>query len=212
MKRQMQTYRGQSEIAVEGHNVKVGRGGIREIEFFAQTQQLIAGGRHPELRVRPTLEALDVLASSNWITFEARDELDRGLSNSCGGSSTGCRWSRTSRPMRCPTMPRRWSALPVSSAMTSRAAFARDLLGHLNIVQGHYGKLFEGDPTGTAKLPAVDYSAGPDDPRLLEHLATLGFKKPVMVAETVQQWMAGDYRVLRAGSDAQRLCRVRSRR
>ena len=59
MKRQMQTYRGQSEIAVEGHNVKIGRGGIREIEFFAQTQQLIAGGRHPELRVRPTLEALE---------------------------------------------------------------------------------------------------------------------------------------------------------
>src|SRR4051812_28382533 len=75
MKRQMQTYRGQSEISVEGHNVKVGRGGIREIEFFAQTQQLIAGGRHPELRVRPTLEALEVLASSNWITIEARDEL-----------------------------------------------------------------------------------------------------------------------------------------
>ena len=63
MKRQMQTYRGQSEIAVEGHNVKIGRGGIREIEFFAQTQQLITGGRHPELRVRPTLEALDRLAS-----------------------------------------------------------------------------------------------------------------------------------------------------
>ena len=75
MKRQMQTYRGQSEIAVEGHNVKVGRGGIREIEFFAQTQQLIAGGRHPELRVRPTLHALQVLANSNWITFQARDEL-----------------------------------------------------------------------------------------------------------------------------------------
>src|SRR5262245_7360572 len=75
MKRQMQTYRGQSEISVEGHNVKVGRGGIREIEFFAQTQQLIAGGRHPQLRVRPTLEALSVLASSNWITSEARDEL-----------------------------------------------------------------------------------------------------------------------------------------
>src|SRR5271169_1977857 len=75
MKRQMQVFRGQSEIAVEGHNVKVGRGGIREIEFFAQTQQLIAGGRHPELRVRPTLEALQVLASSNWITTEARDEM-----------------------------------------------------------------------------------------------------------------------------------------
>src|SRR3984893_7761544 len=75
MKRQMQTFRGQSEIAVEGHNVKVGRGGMREIEFFAQTQQWIAGGRHPELRVRPTLEALNVLAASDWITFAARDEL-----------------------------------------------------------------------------------------------------------------------------------------
>ncbi len=79
MKRQMQTYRGQSEIAVEGHNVKVGRGGIREIEFFAQTQQLIAGGRHPELRVRPTLEALRVLASSNWITLRGARRTDRGL-------------------------------------------------------------------------------------------------------------------------------------
>jgi glutamate-ammonia-ligase adenylyltransferase len=79
----------------------------------------------------------------------------------------------------------------------SRASFAKDLLGHLNIVQGHYSKLFEGDPTGTAKLPDVDYSGGPDDPRLLAHLATLGFKKPIVVAKTVQQWMAGDYRVLR---------------
>src|SRR5207247_5220654 len=75
MKRQMQIYRGQSEISVEGHNVKVGRGGIREIEFFAQTQQLIAGGRHPELRVRPTLQALNVLATSNWITVKAFDAL-----------------------------------------------------------------------------------------------------------------------------------------
>ena len=55
MKRQIHAYRGHGEIAVEGHNVKLGRGGIREIEFFVQTQQLIAGGRHPELRLHETL-------------------------------------------------------------------------------------------------------------------------------------------------------------
>jgi glutamate-ammonia-ligase adenylyltransferase len=66
-----------------------------------------------------------------------------------------------------------------------------------SVTSRHYGKLFEGDPTGTAKLPDVDYSGGPDDPRLLAHLATLGFKKPIVAAKTVQQWMAGDYRVLR---------------
>ena len=99
--------------------------------------------------------------------------------------------------MRCPKMPRPWSALRNFFGYESRAAFAKDLLGHLNIVQGHYGKLFEGDPTGTAKLPQVNYGAGPEDPRLLDHLATLGFKKPVAVAGTVQQWMEGDYRALR---------------
>jgi glutamate-ammonia-ligase adenylyltransferase len=57
----------------------------------------------------------------------------------------------------------------------SRAAFADDLLRHLTIVQGHYAKLFEGDPAGTAKLPEMDYAAGPDDPRLIDHLTSLGF-------------------------------------
>jgi glutamate-ammonia-ligase adenylyltransferase len=75
MKRQIHAYRGHGEIAVEGHNVKLGRGGIREIEFFVQTQQLIAGGRHPELRGRQTLAMLDVLADGDWIGAEARDEL-----------------------------------------------------------------------------------------------------------------------------------------
>ena len=79
----------------------------------------------------------------------------------------------------------------------SREAFAKDLVGHLDIVQGHYSRLFEGDPTGTEKLPDVDYGAGPEDQRLLDHLLSLGFKKPVMVATTVQQWLTEDYRALR---------------
>ena len=91
MKRQMQTYRGQSEISVEGHNVKVGRGGIREIEFFAQTQQLIAGGRHPELRVRPTLQALNVLAEQQLDHLRGARPAHAWPTNSCAGSSTACR-------------------------------------------------------------------------------------------------------------------------
>ena len=199
MKRQMQTYRGQSEIAVEGHNVKVGRGGIREIEFFAQTQQLVAGGRHPQLRVRPTLEALNVLASSNWITIEARDQ----LSAAYGFLRRVEHRLQMVADEQTHTLPDDIEAVERFARFfgyDSRAAFAKDLLGHLNIVQGHYGKLFEGDPTGTEKLPAADYSAGPEDPRLLDHLVTLGFKNPIMVAKTVQQWMAGDYRVFRMES------------
>ena len=75
MKRQMHAFRGHDEIAVEGHNIKLGRGGIREIEFFVQTQQLIAGGRAPELRGRKTLPMLDALTGARWIDEVVRDDL-----------------------------------------------------------------------------------------------------------------------------------------
>ena len=203
MKRQMQTYRGQSEISVEGHNVKVGRGGIREIEFFAQTQQLIAGGRHPDLRVRPTLDALGVLAASNWITGDVRDEL-----------TVAYEFLRRVEHRLQMIADEQTHALPEDEeaverfarffGYASREAFARDLLMHLNCVQGHYGRLFEGDATDDIHLPAVDYKAGASDQRLLEHLAKLGFRKPAMVAQTVQHWMLDeDYRALRVESTRQ---------
>ncbi|MBN8633547.1 MAG: glutamine-synthetase adenylyltransferase [Rhodobacterales bacterium] len=61
-------------IAVEGHNMKLGAGGIREIEFFTQTRQLIAGGRDPALRDRTTVGGLAALAEKGWVPPEvARD-------------------------------------------------------------------------------------------------------------------------------------------
>jgi glutamate-ammonia-ligase adenylyltransferase len=199
MKRQMQTYRGQSEVAVEGHNIKVGRGGIREIEFFAQTQQLIAGGRHAELRVRPTLEALEALASSNWITFQARDELSVAY-NFLRRVEHRLQMIADEQTHSLPDNVEAVERFARFLGYPDRAAFAHDLLGRLDIVQGHYAKLFEGDPTGTAKLPDIDYAAGAEDQRLLGHLATLGFKEPIKVAQTVQTWMAGEYRVFRTES------------
>ncbi|WP_278921884.1 glutamine-synthetase adenylyltransferase [Pseudophaeobacter profundi] len=54
-------------ITVPGHDMKLGRGGIREIEFFTQTRQLIAGGRDESLRLRGTVEGLHALAARGWI-------------------------------------------------------------------------------------------------------------------------------------------------
>ena len=62
-------------LVLEGHNMKLGRGGIREIEFFTQTRQLIAGGRDPSLRVRTTREGLQRLAAADWVPQEAADTL-----------------------------------------------------------------------------------------------------------------------------------------
>ena len=62
-------------ITVEGHNMKLGAGGIREIEFFTQTRQLIAGGRDPGLRDRTTVGGLAALAERGWVPSEVAGEL-----------------------------------------------------------------------------------------------------------------------------------------
>jgi glutamate-ammonia-ligase adenylyltransferase len=151
------------------------------------------------LRVRPTLEALQVLASSNWITFEARDQMSAAY-EFLRRVEHRLQMVADEQTHTLPDDAEAMERFACFFGYQNRAAFARDLLGHLNVVQGHYSKLFEGDPTGTARLPAADYCAGPDDPRLIEHLAALGFKKPIMVAKTVQQWMVGDLRVFRVES------------
>lgn len=62
-------------IVLPGHNMKLGRGGIREIEFFTQTRQLISGGRDPYLRDNRTVPALGKLAEKGWVPEETADIL-----------------------------------------------------------------------------------------------------------------------------------------
>ena len=62
-------------LVLEGHNMKLGRGGIREIEFFTQTRQLIAGGRDPSLRHRGTRKGLQNLAKAGWIPSQTAELL-----------------------------------------------------------------------------------------------------------------------------------------
>jgi [glutamine synthetase] adenylyltransferase / [glutamine synthetase]-adenylyl-L-tyrosine phosphorylase len=62
-------------ILVEGHNMKLGAGGIREIEFFTQTRQLIAGGRDPTLCDRTTVGGLAALAAKGWVPPEVATDL-----------------------------------------------------------------------------------------------------------------------------------------
>ena len=62
-------------ITLEGHNMKLGQGGIREIEFYTQTRQLIAGGRDPGLRDRTTVGGLAALSAKGWVPPEVAEEL-----------------------------------------------------------------------------------------------------------------------------------------
>ena len=80
MKRRVHAYKGHGAIAVEGHDIKLGRGGIRDIEFFAQTQQLIVGGRHPEFAAAARSRRSSGSPKAAGSAEEAAERPDRGLS------------------------------------------------------------------------------------------------------------------------------------
>ena len=194
MKRQLNAYRGHGEIAVEGHNIKLGRGGIREIEFFAQTQQLIAGGRNPHLRDRDTLTTLDRLAEDRWIDQDARDDMKLAY----GFLRTVEHRLQMVNDEQTQTLPAERAELERFArflGFANRDAFAKVLLDHLDKVQRHYARLFEKTPGGDKPAPA--FPLGGDDRKTLDRLAELGFRSPLETSATVRHWLSGGHRSLK---------------
>nr|WP_256441465.1 bifunctional [glutamine synthetase] adenylyltransferase/[glutamine synthetase]-adenylyl-L-tyrosine phosphorylase [Ancylobacter radicis] len=196
MKQDIHAFRGHGAIAVEGHNVKLGRGGIREIEFFAQTQQLIAGGRDPDLRTPRTLEALALLARTGWIGEEARAELDEAY-----------HFLRRVEHRLQMVADAQTHSLPEDEAALADfarfmgyaklSAFADALTARLSTVQDHYSKLFEDAPPRAAVEGRLDFPPDKDDRETLATLHKLGYAEPLAASALVRGWLAGDYRALR---------------
>jgi [glutamine synthetase] adenylyltransferase / [glutamine synthetase]-adenylyl-L-tyrosine phosphorylase len=196
MKRQIHAYRGHGEIAVEGHNIKLGRGGIREIEFFVQTQQLIAGGRHAELRGRGTLATLAALAADGWIDTAARDELTvaydflRRVEHRL----------QMMADEQTHTLPSDAATLDVFArflGFIGRDDFADTLVRHLRNVERHYVRLFERAPELLARQQHISFADAETSGETLDRLAELGFRRPHELVASVRNWRAGAYRALR---------------
>ncbi|MFZ0607962.1 MAG: bifunctional [glutamine synthetase] adenylyltransferase/[glutamine synthetase]-adenylyl-L-tyrosine phosphorylase [Xanthobacteraceae bacterium] len=196
MKRQIHAYRGHGEIAMEGHNIKLGRGGIREIEFFAQTQQLIAGGRHGELRCRGTVATLAVLAADGWIDTAARDELTAAY-NFLRRVEHRLQMMADEQIHTLPSDPAALDMFARFLGFDGRDDFAHLMVGHLRDVERHYIKLFERAPEYLARRQHLSFAEGGNGGEALDQLAQLGFRRPQEVVAAVHHWRSGRYRALR---------------
>jgi [glutamine synthetase] adenylyltransferase / [glutamine synthetase]-adenylyl-L-tyrosine phosphorylase len=196
IKRQINAHRGGGRIAVEGHDIKIGRGGIREIEFFAQTQQLIWGGRIPELRVRATCEALRRLAEAGRIDPASAASLTddyrflRRLEHRL-------QMVDDAQTHRLPENRDGIAHIAIFLGYHEPDAFVADLTAHLSSVERHYAELFEQAPSLAGPGNLV-FTGTEDDPDTLGTLAQLGFARPPEVAALVRSWHHGRMRATRS--------------
>ena len=204
IKRQIHAHKGHGEIAVLGHNVKLGRGGIREIEFFVQTQQLIAGGRFPELRLRETVPMLGRLAEHGWITEDVRDSLARQY------------WflRRVENAIQM-VADEQTHLLPDTVAELERIArmlgfdgnddFSATVRATLHEVERHYAALFETAPELSSGIGNLVFTGDLDDPDTLKTLAQMGFERTSDICRVIRGWHFGRYRATQSAEARERL-------
>src|SRR5690606_27660630 len=142
IKRRIQDHRGHARIAVEGHDIKLGRGGIREIEFFVQTQQLVFGGRDPRLRKRRTCDALHALVEAGRVEAAVAEELASAYAT-LRRVEHRLQMVDDRQTHSLPATEEGIAAIAVFLGYDGAAPFRRDLLSVLECVERHYARLFE---------------------------------------------------------------------
>lgn len=175
-----------------GFNLKQGRGGIREVEFFAQTHQLIHGGRDPSLRLRGTRASLDALAAAGLIAVEDA----RVLGESYDRLRTLEHRLQMVADQQTHSLPNDPTALDNVArldGLTDGAALVAELETITEAVGLRYDRLI-------ADYAGDDVTVGP--PRsgaaLTAELDRLGFAEPQVLAERIEGWRGGKLRVLRS--------------
>jgi [glutamine synthetase] adenylyltransferase / [glutamine synthetase]-adenylyl-L-tyrosine phosphorylase len=190
IKRQIHVHKADDRLVANGADLKLGRGGIREIEFYVQTQQLVLGGRHPALRSPRTLAALRALADAGHVARDAADELAaaylalRGLEHRVQMIGD----EQTHRLPQNDADRRRVAALAGYPTLRGfDAAVGRLLKG----VNRRYGELFAGEESLSSRFGSLIFTGVEDDPETLLTLRRMGYSDPNQVSATIRAWHHG---------------------
>jgi glutamate-ammonia-ligase adenylyltransferase len=196
LKLQIHAVKGHGSVAVRGHNIKLGRGGIREIEFFVQTQQLIAGGRNRSLRGRRTLDMLEALAAAQWISPQAASEL-RDAYRFLRTIEHRIQMVNDEQTHVLPAGDEAFASLALFSGFADPQSFETELRRIFECVQGHYAALFENAKDLGTEAGSLVFTGGEDDPETIETLSRMGYRQPNEVSATIRGWHFGRYAATR---------------
>lgn len=190
IKRQIHTYKVDDRLTAKGADLKLGRGGIREIEFFVQTQQLILGGRQPDLRGPRTLDALAALSEAGHVTPEDAAWLTQAYQDlrALEHRAQMIADDQTHRLPESDADRKKVAALWNHDNLRSFDAAVGKILKGVNL---RYGRLFAGEEALSSRFGSLVFTGVDDDPETLATLKRMGFSSPERVAATIRSWHHG---------------------
>ena len=190
IKRQIHVHKVDDRLTAPGANLKLGHGGIREVEFYVQTQQLILGGRDASLRGSRTLEALAALVKAGHVPARTGAELTeayrqlRALEHRVQMIAD----EQTHVLPEAPEQRKRVAALCGYGDLRKFDAAVEVILKRVN---QRYGELFPEEETLSSRFGSLVFTGVEDDPETLKTLKKMGFSQPHQVAETIRGWHHG---------------------
>ena len=199
MKRRIDQHRKLGDVgaSLAGLDVKLGQGGIREIEFATQTLQLVWGGRDPVLRDPTTLGALRRLVRAGRLSRRAAAEL-----------TVAYRFLRRVEHRLQMVADRQTHAMPTKPDEIRRFAvfmgcrdvehFAEMLSGQMARVRRHYAEVFEAVPAVPSNALVLDLSGMDEPAATVDALRALGFTNTSTIIAALRGWRAGRVRALRS--------------
>jgi glutamate-ammonia-ligase adenylyltransferase len=190
IKRQIHTYKVDDRLTAKGADLKLGRGGIREIEFFVQTQQLILGGRQPDLRGPRTLDALFALSAAGHVTPEDAGWLAKAYQDlrALEHRAQMIADEQTHKLPESDADRKKVAALWSHDNLRGFDAAVGKILKGVNV---RYGRLFAGEEELSSRFGSLVFTGVEDDPETLATLKRMGFSSPERVAATIRGWHHG---------------------
>jgi glutamate-ammonia-ligase adenylyltransferase len=190
IKRQIHIWKVDDRLTARGADLKLGRGGIREIEFYVQTQQLILGGRQADLRSPRTLDALAALARAGHVTDAAAAEMTRAY-RTLRGLEHRAQMVADDQTHRLPEADADRRRIAALAGYANLRAFDVAVGRVLRGVNRRYGALFAGEEPLSSRFGSLIFTGVEDDAATLATLSRMGFAAPAAVSGTIRRWHHG---------------------
>ncbi len=210
IKRQILSAHKSAELNDPVFDVKLGRGGIRDIELFAQTQQLILGGRNKKLRQQGTIAALDALAEAGAISDSARTALQTAYVF-FRDVEHRIQMLQDAQTHHLPRDAETRAHVAALANFSDLAALDAELIRQRKIVSDIDHQLFGRGDSLADPLGSLIFTGVEDQPETLETIGKLGFAEPGYVSQTIRGWHHGRIRAMRSERARELLTRLTPR-